>query len=84
MHTLLRNRNFARLLAGRLLDNIGDSVYFVAAMWLVWELSGEEFFTGLAGFLVLEPSGLRFLFGPLVDRWDLRRILVRTQLVQGP
>jgi MFS family permease len=83
MHTLFRNRNFTRLFAGRLVTNVGDSVYFVAAMWLVWELTGNEFFTGLAGFLVLAPSGLQFLFGPLVDRWDLRRILVGTQLIQG-
>ena len=83
MHMLFRNRNFTRLFAGRLVTNVGDSVYFVAAMWLVWELTGSEFFTGLAGFLVLAPSGLQFLFGPLVDRWDLRRTLVGTQLVQG-
>jgi MFS family permease len=83
MLNLLHNRNFARLFAGRLVTNIGDSIYFVAAMWLVWELTGDEFFTGLAGFLVLAPSGLQFLFGPLVDRWDLRRVLVGTQLLQG-
>jgi MFS family permease len=83
MKTVLRNRNFARLFAGRLVTNIGDSVYFVAAMWLVWELTRNEFFTGLAGFLVLAPSGLQFLFGPLVDRWDLRRVLVGTQLIQA-
>jgi MFS family permease len=83
MLALLYNRNFARLFAGRLVTNIGDSIYFVAAMWLVWELTGNEFFTGLAGFLVLAPSGLQFLFGPLVDRWDLRRVLVGTQLIQG-
>lgn len=83
MQTVLRNRNFARLFAGRLVTNIGDSIYFVAAMWLVWELTDDEFFTGLAGFLVLAPAGLQFLFGPLVDRWDLRRVLVGTQLIQG-
>jgi MFS family permease len=83
MKTVLRNRNFARLFAGRLVTNIGDSVYFVAAMWLVWELTRNEFFTGLAGFLVLAPSGLQFLFGPLVDRWNLRRVLVGTQLIQA-
>lgn len=83
MHSVLRNRNFSRLFAGRLVTNIGDSIYFVAAMWLVWELTGDEFFTGLAGFLVLAPTGLQFLFGPLVDRWDLRRILVGTQLLQA-
>jgi hypothetical protein len=49
MQTVLRNRNFARLFADRLVTNIGDSVYFVAAMWLVWEPTGNEFCTGLAG-----------------------------------
>jgi MFS family permease len=52
-------------------------------MWLVWELTGNELFSGLAGFLTLAPAALQFLFGPLVDRWPLRRLLVATQLLQG-
>jgi MFS family permease len=83
MRTLLTNPDFRRLFAGRLVTNAGDSLYFVAAMWLVWELTGNEFYSGLAGFLTLAPAGLQFLFGPLVDRWPLRRILVGTQLIQG-
>jgi MFS family permease len=83
MGTLLNNPDFRRLFAGRLVTNAGDSLYFVAAMWLVWDLTGNEFYSGLAGFLTLAPSGLQFLFGPLVDRWPLRRLLVATQLLQG-
>jgi hypothetical protein len=82
MHTLVYNRPFRRLFIGRLVTNAGDSLYFVAAMWLVWDLTGNEFYSGLAGFLTLAPSGLQFLFGPLVDRWPLRRLLVATQLLQ--
>lgn len=83
MGILLNNPDFRRLFAGRLVTNAGDSLYFVAAMWLVWDLTGNEFYTGLAGLFTLAPAGLQFLFGPLVDRWPLRRLLVATQLLQG-
>ena len=77
------NRDFARLFAGRVITNAGDSLYFIAAMWLVYDLTGDPFYSGVAGFLTLAPSGLQAFFGPLVDRWDLRRLLVGTQVVQG-
>ena len=38
---LLRNPDFRRLLLGRLVTNAGDSLYAVAAMWLVYTLSGS-------------------------------------------
>lgn len=45
-------------------------------------MTGSSFYTGLAGFLVKAPSGIQFLFGPLVDRYQLRNILVGTQSIQ--
>lgn len=64
---LLGNPGFRRLYAGRMVSRIGDKPYFVAAMWLVFELTGSTFFTGLAGFLARLPQATGFLFGPLVD-----------------
>ncbi len=83
MRTLLRNRDFTRLFLGRLVTNAGDSMYFIAAMWLVYRLSGSPFYSGLAGSLTLLPMSLQALTGPLVDRWPLRRVLVGTQVIQG-
>jgi MFS family permease len=83
MRSLFANRNFRRLFAGRLITNVGDSLYFVAATWLVYDLTGNPAFSGLAGFLVMAPQALQAFAGPLVDRWDLRRVLVGTQVVQG-
>lgn len=83
MRSLFRNITFRRLFVGRLVTNAGDSLYYVAAMWLVYDLGGSAFYTGLAGFLTLTPQALQFLTGPFVDRWDLRRLLVGTQLLQG-
>ena len=83
MKALFRNSTFARLFAGRLVTNMGDSLYYIAAMWLVYDLGGSALYTGLAGFLTMFPQSLQFLTGPLVDRWNLRRILVVTQVLQG-
>ncbi|WP_327050503.1 MFS transporter [Halomicrococcus gelatinilyticus] len=83
MSSLRRNASFVRLFLGRLATNAGDSLYFIGAMWLVYHLTGSSLYTGIAGFLVQLPTSVQFLFGPLVDRWELRRVLVGTQVVQG-
>ncbi|EEL81378.1 Permease [Bacillus cereus AH1271] len=79
---ILKNRNFLLLFLGRIFTNIGDSLYYVAAMWLVYKLSGNPFYPGLAGFLTLLPSALQFLTGPFVDRWSIKNTLVITQVLQ--
>ncbi|WP_049998745.1 MFS transporter [Halococcus sediminicola] len=83
MRALFGNVAFRRLFAGRIITNAGDSLYYIAAMWLAYDLSGSAIYTGLAGFLTLAPQALQFLTGPFVDRWDLRRLLVATQVLQG-
>src|SRR6056297_1438031 len=83
MSSLRRNTSFVRLFLGRLATNAGDSLYFIGAMWLVYHLTGSSLYTGIAGFLVQLPTSAQFLFGPLVDRWELRRVLVSTQVLQG-
>ncbi|MES1048288.1 MFS transporter [Bacillus thuringiensis] len=79
---ILKNRNFVLLSLGRIFTNIGDSLYYVAAMWLVYKLSDNPFYSGLAGFLTLLPSALQFLTGPFVDRWSIKNTLVITQVLQ--
>lgn len=77
------NSAFRRLLAGRVVTNVGDSLYYIGAMWLVFELTGDPVYTGIAGFLTLAPSAFQFLAGPVVDSVSIRRLLAGTQLVQG-
>ena len=83
MSSLRANGAFVRLFVGRVVTNAGDSLYAVASMWLVYDLTGSSFYTGLAGALVFGPQALQFLAGPLVDRWPLRGVLVGTQIVQA-
>ena len=81
--SLRRNRNFLGLLFGRLVTNAGDSLYAVAAVWLVHNFTGSTVYTGIAEALLLLPLVLQFLSGPLVDRWPIVRALVVIQLVQA-
>ncbi|WP_167768417.1 MFS transporter [Haloarcula amylovorans] len=83
MRELLSNRTFLRLLVGRLVTNAGDSIYYVAALWLVHDLTQSTFYTGVASFLVMVPGLLSFAVGPLVDDVEVRWALVVTQAVQG-
>jgi MFS family permease len=80
---IFKNKNFTLLFLGRIISNIGDSLYAVAAMWLVYDLGGSTFYTGLAGFLSLFPRIIQFLAGPFVDRIPIRPLLIYSQLLQA-
>jgi MFS family permease len=82
MVDLFRNGSFLRLFLGRIITNAGDSLYAVAAIWLIYELTGSSIYTGLAGALVFSTQSLQVFLGPLVDRWSLRQVLVGTQSIQ--
>jgi MFS family permease len=79
---LLKNKDFLVLFLGRAITNVGDSIYYVASMWLVYKLGGSPFYSGVAGFLILLPKSSQFVAGPLVDSWSIKRTLVTTQLLE--
>ncbi|MFT8319036.1 MAG: MFS transporter [Sporolactobacillus sp.] len=83
MIDIFKNSNFTKLFIGRIITNIGDSLYVVATMWLVYKIGNSSFYTGLAGFLVLLPQSLQFVAGPIIDKFSLRKILIITQVLQG-
>lgn len=80
---IFKNRNFSLMFFGRVISNIGSSLYAVAAILLVYELGGSTFYTGLAGFLSILPRLVEFCSGPLIDRLPIRALLVRTQFIQA-
>jgi MFS family permease len=81
--SIWRNQDFVKLFIGRLLANAGDSLYAVAAMWLVHEIGGSTFYTGLAGFLVMLPNALQMFLGPIIEKLPVKKTLVGTQLFQA-
>jgi MFS family permease len=81
--SIWKNPTFVQLFSARLLSNAGDSLYAIATMWLVHQLGGSTFYTGLAGFLVLIPNALQMFFGPIVERLPIKKTFVSTQLTQA-
>lgn len=81
--SLWSNRAFQRYIAGQFVTNAGDSLYTVAVLWIVFELSGSTILTGIANAVLLLPWLLQILAGPVVDRLPLKPVLVGSQVVQG-
>jgi MFS family permease len=81
--SLWRNRDFLRFFGGQFVTNAGDSLYTVAVLWLVFELSGSTTLTGIANAMLLLPWLLQMFAGPIVDRLPLKPVLVGSQVLQG-
>ncbi|MEG7966404.1 MULTISPECIES: MFS transporter [Bacillus cereus group] len=82
MQDILKNKDFINLFLGRLITNIGDSIYVVITMWLVYELTKNPIYTGLASAITYIPQAFQFLMGPFIDRWNIKLILIYTQLIE--
>ncbi|WP_298786135.1 MFS transporter [uncultured Marinococcus sp.] len=73
--SLKQNKNFKSILGLGLFTNIGDSLFFIVTMWYVANNSDVAIYAGLAVFLFTLPETLLIFFGPLVDRFNPKRIL---------
>lgn len=68
---------FAFLGAAQFLSQFGDSVFQIAFIWLLLELTGSKSATGFAATISYLPALLFGVFaGFLVDRWNRQRVLV--------
>ena len=80
----LRIDGFRRVWAGGLINDLGDWTLLIALPVFVFELTGSALVTSTV-FVVELLAGLVAgqLAGVLVDRWDRRRILVASGVVQA-
>jgi MFS family permease len=82
--TIAGNRNLLRLFMGEFVSNIGDWLYLVALLVIVYRESSDPFLLGLIGgariipYVVLSvPAGI------IVDRYDRRAVLIITDIIRG-
>src|SRR5450759_3137369 len=81
---LLRNGPLARLLAGEFVSSIGDWLYLVAILILVYGVSNDPLVLGIVGAArVLPYVVLSIPAGILADRHDRRLILLVTDVARG-
>jgi len=81
---LLTNRPLARLLGGEFVSAIGDWLYIVALLVVIYEESGDPFVLGLFGAARVVPYVvLSIPAGMVADRFDRRMVLLVTDLARG-
>ena len=81
---LLRNRPLTRLLAGEFVSSIGDWLYLLAILILVYEVSNDPLVLGIVGAArVLPYVFLSIPAGIIADRYDRRLILLVTDVARG-
>lgn len=82
---LLAHRDFRLLWLGQVTSQFGDACYEIAMVWLVLQLTGQDYFSvGLVIFARLAPYVVIGPFaGVYVDRWDRKRTMVITDVVRG-
>jgi MFS family permease len=81
---LLGNRPLVRLLGGEFVSSVGDWLYLVALLIVVYARSGDALLLGIVGAARVVPYVvLSVPAGFAADRFDRRRILLVTDLARG-
>lgn len=79
LHALHAPR-YRRYFAGQAVSILGTWLQTVAMSWLVYRLTGSATLLGTTAFLAQSPQLLVSpLAGPLIDRWDKRRMFLIVQ-----
>jgi MFS family permease len=81
---VLSNRQFTLLWSGQLVSQSGDFIFDVAAIWLVYQLTGNVFNVGLAFAMVLLPP---IIVGPIagvyVDKFNRKDLIQAGNVFQA-
>ncbi|TKJ37942.1 hypothetical protein CEE37_13335 [candidate division LCP-89 bacterium B3_LCP] len=80
----LRARNFRLLWIGQVIAWTGDSIYQIALLWLILEMTGSKSLAGYIAAVGYLPALLLGLFlGALVDVGDRRRLMMGADLLRA-
>ncbi|MCL6600824.1 MAG: MFS transporter [Alicyclobacillus macrosporangiidus] len=80
---VFQNRDFSLFFAGQAISRLGDSMFTIAIVWLMHELTNSSLWMSVvlaAGFIphvVIAPVS-----GVLVNRWHKRRVMIRTDVLR--
>ncbi len=81
---VLRNGPLTRLLVGEFVSSIGDWLYLVALLVLIWQEAGDPVALGIIGAARILPYILLSIpAGIVADRFDRRLVLLITDVVRG-
>jgi len=81
---VLRNGPLTRLLLGEFVSSIGDWLYLVALLVVIWDISNDPVVLGIVGAARILPYiVLSIPAGIVADRFDRRLVLLTTDVIRG-
>jgi MFS family permease len=81
---VVRDSRLSRLLAGEFVSSVGDWLYLVAILVLIYQRTGDPVVLGIVGAARVAPYVLLSIpAGIAADRYDRRLILIGTDLARG-
>ncbi len=81
---VLRHRQYAKLIAANVVNRFGDSVDAIAFTWLVYEISGEAFWSAIIfGANMLPTVVLGPFVGALAERMNKKWTMVISDILRG-
>ena len=81
---LLSNRPLALLLGGEFVSAIGDWLYYIALLIVIYQETADPLFLGLFGAIRAVPYVfLSIPAGMVADRFDRRLVLLATDVLRG-
>ena len=81
---VLRNGPLTRLLLGEFVSSIGDWLYLVALLVVIWDISQDPLVLGIVGAARILPYILLSIpAGIVADRFDRRLVLLTTDIIRG-
>lgn len=79
----MMNRNILTLLFVRIVANFSDSLYYMATIWFVKETMNSNTWIGIASFVVLLPVALQIFYGPIIDNYSKKMLLLTSMGIQA-
>ena len=81
---VLRNGPLSRLLLGEFVSSIGDWLYLVALLVVIWQLTEDPLVLGIVGAARILPYIILSIpAGIVADRFDRRMVLLVTDVIRG-
>ena len=81
---VLGNSDLTRLLFGEFVSSIGDWLYLVALLVLIWDATKDPVTLGIIGAARIVPYiVLSIPAGIVADRYDRRKVLLTTDIIRG-
>lgn len=78
MNKLRKNRTFCKIISHRIFINLGDSLFYIVLMWVLYYLTKNSFYTAIGGFMFSLSDVLNFFVGPIIDRCGKAKLLAIT------